>query len=63
MTLNRVFAMVAVLCAITAAVIGFIDAFASDPAVSYPWAVPVAVALVAAGIGLVWIADRFLTRG
>jgi hypothetical protein len=60
MTLPRILRGIAVLAVITAAVIGFIDAFSSNPLTSYTWAVPTMIALIAAGLALIWMADHFI---
>jgi hypothetical protein len=52
----------AVLCNVAGAVIGFIDGFSGDPAVSYPWAVPITVALIASGVAL-WLFSHELEGG
>ena len=51
MTLPVVFRVLAVLCFLTAAVVGFIDGFASNP-LTYSWAVPIGIALAGAGLAL-----------
>jgi hypothetical protein len=57
MTLPKALIFVAVLCAVTAAVIGFIAAFQTVP---YSWALYVVGALISAGLGLVWSATYFV---
>lgn len=59
MNVRRVLGVFAALASVTASVVGFIDAFAAHPELAYPWAVPVAVALISAAVGLTWVADHF----
>ena len=52
----------AVVAAATAATIGFIDGFAANPVLSYPWALPVVGACLGVGLGLRWLAGDELLR-
>jgi hypothetical protein len=55
MTIRVALRLVAIACVATAAVIGFIDGLAATPALTYPWALPIIGALIAAGLGLRWL--------
>ena len=59
MNLTVLCRLLALLCFVTAAVIGFIDGFAASPLLTYPWGVPIIEALVSSGLGLnvaaVWV--------
>lgn len=57
MTLALVLRLVALLAVLTAAVIGFIAGFATNPVIDWSWTLFIVPALIAAAFALRWVAE------
>lgn len=61
MTLPVVLRLIALAAAATTAVVGLIAAFAGNPLIDYPWAVPAAVACIGIALALRYAAELVRT--